>query len=147
MTVPTTVILKRAPNSQVRVGITTFNEEQRLDIREYRMFDGKKEYGPTKHGVTIPLHIAADFGVAVSAMVAALPHKVVDLSNATRWVICRQREDAQFHKKNVFASESEALEKTPPDGYNVYKLLVGQGAVVKCRRVASRANGKWTKVL
>jgi hypothetical protein len=145
MTFPT-VTLKRAPNSQVRIGITEFKGEQRIDIREWRIFDGKKDYGPTKHGVTVPMHIAKDFGAAVTAAVAAAPNRVVDLENATRWVICKSKADAQFHKKNVYASEAEARTKSPPDGYSIYKILVADGVVTRTRQVAERAKQKWRTI-
>jgi hypothetical protein len=142
-----TLVLKRAPNSQIRIAVTEFKGEQRLDVREYRIFDGKKEFGPTKHGVTVPLHILPAFSAGVVAAAAATPNRVVDLAEGTRWIICKSRPDAEFHKKNVYDSEEEARTKTPPDGYSIFKVLVKDGSVVRSKHVAKRTKNKWKTVV
>jgi hypothetical protein len=139
------VTLKRTTNSQIRVQVTEFKGEQRIDIREYRPYDGD-EYKPTKHGVTIPIHIAEAFANAVVEASRHLPNKVVQMDNQTRWVIVKRREDAQFHKKNVFDSEQAARAKSPPDGYSIFKVLIKEGTVVKVRRSAKRENGAWIDI-
>lgn len=145
MSLPRPIIIKRAPTSNINLAITDFKGDRRLDIREYRQLDGE-EFKPTKHGVTIPLHAIDEVIAGLTKLKAAMPNKVVEITNDTRWVIVKNREEAEFHKKHVYASLSEAQEANPPDGYSIFKVQVKDGTVVKTRRESRRVDGAWVDV-
>lgn len=136
-------VIERGVTSQLRIAVTEFKDVVRLDLREWRVFPPNKDFKPTKHGVTIN---PADLEAVMAALVlhgAQLPVQVINVANAVHYVIVRRDEDAAFHKKNVFKTEAEARDKSPPDGYAIFKLKVSGGAVVRQKRIANRAKGKW----
>jgi hypothetical protein len=142
---PPTIIPKN-PRSQIRIETTTYQNEPRLDIREYRIFDGNTTFKPTKHGVTISVHNYADLLAAVQRHGKELPVRVVDIDTGIRWVIVQRQEDAAFHKKHVYTSFELARDAAPPDGYAIFKIKIRDNSVVKTLRVANRKNGKWVLV-
>lgn len=143
---PPTIIPKN-PKSQLRIETTMFQNEPRLDIREYRVFDGSTTFKPTKHGVTVLVHNFADVLAAIKRHGAELPSRVVDINTGTKWVIVQRVEDAAFHKKHVYSSEALARAATPPEGYAIFKIKIVDGSVVKTLRVANRRKGAWSTVV
>jgi Transcriptional Coactivator p15 (PC4) len=140
---PAPTILARTSSSQLRVGISIFKDVPRLDIREWRVFPPNKDFKPTKHGLVVPPGQVESLLAAIALHGAELPVKVTEVLDATHWVIVKRDEDAAFHKKNVFKTESEARDKNPPDGYAIFKLQVEKGTVTRQKRVANRVKQRW----
>lgn len=138
---PTTLL--RNPRSQIRVEANTYQGETRLDIREYRVFEGETTFKPTKHGITVSSHIYEDFLQALQAHGAQLPHRVVDIATGFRWIVAVRSQDVAFHKKHVYVSEALARGTSPPDGYYIFQVEIREGSVVRQRRVAVRKDGAW----
>lgn len=139
-------IVEKSPTVQVRVGVSEFNGETRLDIREYRIYGENTDFGPTKQGISLTGDVADAVIAAMQKHRAELPRRVVDINEGTRYVIGKTAEDAIFHKKHVYATEDEAREKTPPDNYKLFRVKIEEGTVVRKKTLAKRVDGEWTDI-
>ena len=139
-------IIEKSPTVQVRVGVSEFNGETRLDIREYRIYGENTDFGPTKQGISLTGEVADAVIAAMQKHRAELPRRVVDINEGTRFVIGKTAEDAIFHKKHVYATEEEAREKTPPDNYKLFRVKIEEGSVVRKKTLAKRVDGEWADI-
>lgn len=142
----TPTILSKNPHTQIRVQVSEYQGHTRLDIREYKQFDGNKEFKPTKSGLSIPQELFEVFVAACQKHGKELPRRVVDTPEGIRFVIGKTAEDAIFHKKRLYMTEEEGRSKTPPDGYALFRVKIEQGVVVKQKRLANRKGNKWKNV-
>lgn len=138
-------IIHLSDDAQIRIQVTEFKGVTRLDIREYRMFDGNKEFKPTKKGVTFGQEVLALVKSGIEKHGKELPNRVVDIDEGTKYVIGKTAEDAVFHKKHVFGSKEDAKAKTPPDDYKIFKVQIKDGAVVRQQLLYVRTDGEWVR--
>lgn len=139
-------VIEKSPTVQVRVGVSDFNGETRLDIREFRVYGENTDFGPTKQGISLTGDIADAVIAAMEKHRKEMPRRVVDIDEGIRFVIGKTAEDAIFHKKHVYASEDEARGKNPPDDYKLFRVMIEKGAVVRKKTIAKRAEGEWVDV-
>jgi hypothetical protein len=138
-------IIHLSDDAQIRIQVNEYKGVTRLDIREYRVFDGNKEFKPTKKGVTFGQEVLALVKSGIEKHGKELPNRVVDIDEGTKYVIGKTAEDAVFHKKHVFGSKEDAKAKSPPDGYSIFKVLIKDGAVIKQQALLIREDGEWVK--
>jgi hypothetical protein len=139
-------IIQKSPTVQIHVGVSEFNGETRLDIREFRIYGENTEFGPTKQGISLTGDIADAAIAAMQKHRKEMPRRVVDIDEGIRFVIGKTAEDAIFHKKHVYATEEEAREKTPPDNYKLFRVKIEEGTVVRKKTLAKRVDGEWTDI-
>ena len=139
-------IIEKSPTVQVRVGVSEFNGETRLDIREFRIYGDNTDFGPTKQGISLTGDIADAVIAAMQKHRKEMPRRVVDIDEGIRFVIGKTAEDAIFHKKHVYATEEEAREKNPPEGYKLFRVKIEEGAVIRKKTLAKRVDGEWTDI-
>lgn len=139
-------VIEKSPTVQIHVGVSEFNGETRLDIREFRIYGDNTDFGPTKQGISLTGDIADAVIAAAQKHRAEMPRRVVDINEGARYVIGKTAEDAIFHKKHVYATEAEAMEKSPPDDYKLFKVMIEQGTVTRKKTIAKRVDGEWKRV-
>lgn len=142
---PPTVV-KKSPTVELHIGVSEFQGETRLDVREFRQYGDVEEFRPTKTGVSLSANMIDEVIAALQKHKAEMPIRVTDIEDGVRYFIGKTSEDALFHKKHVYKTKEGALEKTPPDGYKLFRLRIEKGAVVGKKTLAVRKKSKWVDI-
>lgn len=124
-------VVPLSEKAEVRIARTTFQDEPRLDIRQYRILDASGEMRPTKHGVTVPKALVPAFLAELTSVVEPLTVQTVD--DGTYFALCKNGEEARFHRTEVYLSEpTAALNNT--DELQVWRVRVKDNVVVHAER-------------
>ena len=134
--------IQKNEHTQLRVEETEYKGRLLVNIRDWYEADG--EYLPTKKGVTVPPELLPELIEGLTALNKKLVNEVSKTKDKQEvYIIAKTKEDAQFHKKKMYKTLEDALEKSPPDGYFIYWAVVGGGSVLQIKAKLKRVNGAW----
>jgi hypothetical protein len=137
-------VIQKTAKTQIRIGLSDFKDRRVVNIREY--FLNGEDYIPTKKGLTVPPELLEEVIEGLSKLKGKTAKQVVQVKEAVSgFSVARTTDDVALLKKHFFDTVEEALTKTPPDGFKLFKIKIEEGVVTKHKLLYKRQKGSWAE--